>query len=104
MISKRSSVIKLERNLTPKDVASSLAYPELEEILIAQGICPSVFADSCHMLGYQTYQTVSNDSYHQNRQAGCLCTRGSTMRQYNVWVKANDPSDLPPHYARQRLR
>ena len=54
MVSGRYSVIELQQYLTAKDAASSSAYPELEEISIAQDICPSEYVDFCHMLRYQT--------------------------------------------------
>lgn len=50
-------------------VASSSAFQEPEGILIALGIDPSGFADSCHMLGYRSYSwsvlSVSSTLGHQ---------------------------------------
>ena len=60
IVSGHYSVVELQRYRTLKDVAFSLAYPELEGILIAQGICPSECADFCHTPGYQTYRIISH--------------------------------------------
>lgn len=77
MVSGRDSVIELQLCLTLEDVASFLAYPELEEISIARGICPSEYAGSCHTLGCQTCRTVSHDYNQRCRQADRPSTKGS---------------------------
>ena len=53
------------------------------------------------MLGYQTYQSSAQDSNHRMVHAVVPVPRDlQRVSIYNAQAKANDPSDLPLHYAR----
>ena len=104
MVSGRDSIIELKHRLTPKDVASPSAYPKLGGILIARGTFPSEYAGSYHTLGYQTYRVISHISFYE-RGRPILPVPGDLNRvSTNYWPNANDSSDSPLRYARQRLR